>query len=281
MWRSCALALCTVFLWSFAASSGLAQEAPAAAPMEPAAAAAPEATPPADPLATLTSNSSALRIGMDTMWVLVAGMLVFWMNAGFALVESGLCRAKNCLNILAKNFIVFAASALSFWVIGRGLMFGDEDPYYGQQGLFFVSGRQLSALGEAYMTAMNPFSTVKYKGSMERSTGRRSRSGPSSSSRPCSPGPPPRLCRVRWPSRSSSWHSWSSASSVAFVYPISGHWIWGSGFLGANNFRDFAGCTVVHSVGELGGTGRGSWSSGPASESTRRTARSFRFPVTA
>ena len=57
---------------------------------------------------------SSLRMGLDTLWVLVAAMLVFWMNAGFALVESGLCRAKNCTNILAKNFIVFAISSLSF-----------------------------------------------------------------------------------------------------------------------------------------------------------------------
>ena len=120
----------------------------------PAAPAAPEA--PADvakSLQTLTNNASSLRIGIDTVWVLIAGMLVFWMNAGFAMVESGLCRAKNCANILAKNFVVFAASTLSFWVLGWGLMFGDGSSpeigkYIGTEGLWFVSGADNSpALG--------------------------------------------------------------------------------------------------------------------------------------
>ena len=62
-----------------------------------------------DVLAQINASAGDLRTGIDTVWVLVAGMLVFWMNAGFALVESGLCRAKNSINILAKNFIVFAA----------------------------------------------------------------------------------------------------------------------------------------------------------------------------
>src|SRR5436190_2050414 len=128
---------------------------------------APAAAPAVDPVTALTANSSALRIGLDTAWVLIAGMLVFWMNAGFALVESGLCQQKNCVNILAKNFIVFAASALSFYVVGWDLMFGTNSPYFGAIGQFFASGEDNSpALGAAY-AAMNPFSTDVYKGSYE------------------------------------------------------------------------------------------------------------------
>ncbi|MEY4488754.1 MAG: Ammonia channel precursor, partial [Verrucomicrobiota bacterium] len=105
-----------------------------------------------------------MRIGLDTVWVLVTAFLVFWMNAGFALVESGLCRAKNAVNILSKNFIVFALSTISFYVIGWGLMFGDGNGFFGTTGLFFVSGADNSpALGSAY-AAMNPFSTAVYKG---------------------------------------------------------------------------------------------------------------------
>src|SRR5688572_5055013 len=105
-----------------------------------------------------------LKIALDTVWVLVAAMLVFFMNAGFALVESGLCQAKNCVNILAKNFIVFAVASVSFYVAGWGLMFGDGNMWMGTQGLFFVSGADNSpALGEAY-AAMNPFSSEKYEG---------------------------------------------------------------------------------------------------------------------
>ena len=62
-------------------------------------------------------------------------MLVFFMNLGFASVESGLCRAKNTATILAKNFIVFAASSIAFLVLGWGLMFGDGNPFFGTEGL--------------------------------------------------------------------------------------------------------------------------------------------------
>ena len=112
----------------------------------------------------MKEGMSNMRIALDTVWVLIAGMLVFWMNAGFAMVESGLCRAKNCVNILAKNFVVFALATISFWAIGWGLMFGDGSPWVGLSGLFFVSGADNSpALGQAY-AAMNPFSSATYEG---------------------------------------------------------------------------------------------------------------------
>jgi ammonium transporter, Amt family len=237
-------------LWSMtigAGSMAFAQETP---PGAPAATETPPATPPADPVASLTSNASALRVGLDTAWVLIAGMLVFWMNAGFGLVESGLCQQKNCVNILAKNFIVFAASALSFWVIGWGLMFGDGSPYVGQKGLFFVSGADNSpAVGEAY-ASMNPFSTEVYAGDYSAIN--------------WTPVPlwAKFFFQLVFAGTAATIVSGAVAERVkfgaflifsfllvAFVYPISGHWIWGGGFLGANNFRDFAGSTVVHSVG--------------------------------
>src|SRR5262245_16054258 len=104
---------------------------------QPVAAAAPAAATPVDPMQALPHHASAVRTGMDTLWVLVCGMLGFGINARFASVESGLCRSKNCTNILAKNFIVFAASTISFWAIGWGLMFGDGSPYVGTSGLWF------------------------------------------------------------------------------------------------------------------------------------------------
>jgi len=61
------------------------------------------------------------KVGMDTMWTLITAFLVFFMNLGFALVESGLCRAKNCVNILFKNYIVFAVSSVAFLLLGFGL----------------------------------------------------------------------------------------------------------------------------------------------------------------
>jgi Amt family ammonium transporter len=206
------------------------------------------ASPPT--VETLMSAYGDLRVGIDTVWVLVAAMLVFSMNAGFALVESGLCRAKNATNILAKNFIVFAASTVSFWVIGWGLMFGDGNSFMGLQGLFFASGADNSpALGEAY-AAMNPFSTTVYEGVYSAIN--------------WTPVPlwAKFFFQLVFAGTAATIVSGAVAERiqfksflvfsfllVAFAYPITGHWIWGGGFLGANNFRDFAGSTVVHSVG--------------------------------
>lgn len=214
------------------------------------------AAPAIDPAAL-----SGLRTGLDTVWVLVAGMLVFWMNAGFALVESGLCQSKNCVNILAKNFIVFALSTLSFYVLGWGLMFGDGTPWLGTSGLWFVGGADNSpALGSAY-ASMNPFSTATYEGVYSAinwtpvplwakfffqlvfaGTAATIVSGAVAE-------------RIKFSS-----FIWFSLILVALIYPVSGHWIWGAGILGSTptesgitaffgNFRDFAGSTVVHSVG--------------------------------
>jgi Amt family ammonium transporter len=85
------------------------------------------ATSTAPTEAALTEKLAAIEQGLadrkvvsDTLWVLVTAFLVFWMNAGFALVESGMCRAKNAVNILSKNFIVFAVSSLAFYFRGLG-----------------------------------------------------------------------------------------------------------------------------------------------------------------
>lgn len=238
------------------AASGLAVMADDAK-MDPAAAVATVSAPaaatdavPADAMKAMMENSSNLRIGLDTVWVLVTAMLVFWMNAGFALVESGLCRAKNCVNILAKNFIVFAASTISFWALGWGLMFGDGNGFIGQSGLWFVSGADNSpALGKDYMS-MNPFSTTEYSGVYSAIN--------------WTPVPlwAKFFFQLVFAGTAATIVSGAVAERikfgsfllfsfilVAFMYPVTGHWIWGGGFLGANNFRDFAGSSVVHSVG--------------------------------
>ncbi|PTX94594.1 ammonium transporter [Opitutus sp. ER46] len=196
------------------------------------------------------SDLSDLRVAADTVWVLVAAMLVFWMNAGFALVESGLCQSKNCTNILAKNFIVFAASTISYWVVGWGLMFGDGTPWVGTSGLWFVGGADNSpAVGAAY-AAMNPFSTEKYAGVY------------GAINWTAVPLWAKFFFQLVFAGTAATIVSGAVAERikfgaflifsfllVAFVYPVSGHWIWGGGFLSAGNFRDFAGSTVVHSVG--------------------------------
>ena len=74
------------------------------------------------------------KIALDTLWVVITACLVFFMNAGFATLETGLCQSKNAVNILAKNFIVFAVSSIAFWAVGFGLMFGDGNPFVGLSG---------------------------------------------------------------------------------------------------------------------------------------------------
>jgi len=91
------------------------------------------------------------KVIADTMWTMLTAFLVFFMNLGFAMVESGLCRAKNAVNILAKNFVVFGVSSLAFLIIGWGVMFGDGNGFFGSSGLFFVGGADNSpASGDAY-----------------------------------------------------------------------------------------------------------------------------------
>lgn len=230
------------------ASVGVADETAGAAPSVPA-------------VADLLPALSDARIGLDTVWVLVTAMLVFFMNTGFAMVESGLCRAKNTVNILAKNFIVFAASTISFWVIGWGLMFGDGNLWVGLQGLFFLTGGDNSpALGSAY-AAMNPFSSTMYEGVYSAIN--------------WTPVPlwAKFFFQLVFAGTAATIVSGAVAERIKFssflvfsfllvalLYPVSGHWIWGGGILGATpgdsglaaffgNFRDFAGSTVVHSVG--------------------------------
>ncbi len=133
------------------------------------------------------------KIIMDTIWVLLAAMLVFFMNLGFAMVESGFARAKNCVNILSKNFIVFAVSSLGFLMLGWGLMFGDGNGFIGLKGLFMAGGADNSpAVNEAYQGV---YSAISWTGiPFWRS----------SSFSSYSAEPPQRSCRERWRKESST-----------------------------------------------------------------------------
>ena len=180
-----------------------------------------------------------LKVGVDTVWVLISAFLVFFMNLGFAMVESGLCRAKNTVNILSKNFIVFAIASISFWIIGFGLMFGDGNAFMGLKGLFFVSGMDNSPnIGELYngvYSALNWAHVPLYAKFIFQlvfaGTAATIVSGAVAE-------------RIKF-------HVFIIFSFilVAIMYPITGHWIWGGGWLGNMKFFDFAGSTVVHSVG--------------------------------
>ncbi len=180
-----------------------------------------------------------VKVVVDTMWVLVTAMLVFFMNLGFAAVESGFARAKNCVNIMSKNFIVFAVSSLGFLVLGWGLMFGDGAGWIGLQGLFFASGADNSpATGEAYKGV---YSAISWAGVplwakfffqlVFCGTAATIVSGA--------------VCeRIKYVS-----FIVFSFVMAMFIYPVVGHWIWGGGWLAKLGMFDFAGSTVVHSVG--------------------------------
>jgi Amt family ammonium transporter len=178
------------------------------------------------------------KVALDTVWVLVTAFLVFWMNAGFALVESGLCRAKNAVNILAKNFIVFAASSLAFWAIGFGLMFGDGNDFIGLTGWAIHGADNSPAVGDAYQgvfTALNwtgvPLFAKFFFQLVFAGTAATIVSGAVAE-------------RIKFGS-----FVLFSFLLVGLVYPIGGHWAWGGGWLSKMGFLDFAGSTVVHSIG--------------------------------
>lgn len=180
-----------------------------------------------------------LKVTVDTVWVLFAATLVFLMNAGFGLVESGLTRSKNTVNILSKNFIVFAIASLAFWVVGFGLMFGDGNWFVGTSGLGALSGADNSpATGDAYVGA---YSALSWTGIPLEAKFFFQLVFAGTAATIVSGAVAERIKYVTFIT--------FSAILVAFIYPLVGHWIWGGGWLAKLGFTDFAGSTAVHSVG--------------------------------
>lgn len=167
---------------------------------------------------------------IDTIWVFLAGILVFFMNLGFASVEAGFARSKNTVNILSKNFIVFAVSSLGFMLLGWGLMFGGDNPFIGTKNLFILGNADLSFYNET-LTANVPFWGKFFFQLVFCGTAATIVSGAVAE-------------RVKY----LSFIIFSFVLTL-IIYPIVGHWVWGGGFLASLGFMDFAGDTVVHSVG--------------------------------
>ncbi len=183
--------------------------------------------------------AAELKVSIDTIWVMVTAFLVFFMNLGFAMVESGLARAKNCVNILAKNFIVFAISTIGFLLVGWGLMFGHGNGFFGTEGLWFVGGLDNSpATGDAYKGV---YESISWAGVplwakfffqlVFCGTAATIVSGAVAE-------------RIKFGS-----FLVFSLLLTAVIYPIVGHLVWGGGLLASKGMLDFAGSTVVHSVG--------------------------------
>ena len=94
---------------------------------------------------SLETITRELKVGLDTLWVVIASILVITINEGFAMLKIGFCRPKNAVNMLSKNLIVFAISTIAFWVLGFGLMFGDDNNLIGLQG-FLLRGADNSPM---------------------------------------------------------------------------------------------------------------------------------------
>lgn len=180
-----------------------------------------------------------LKVALDTVWVMLGAFLVFFMNLGFAAVESGFARAKNCVNIMSKNFVVFAVSSIGFLVLGWGLMFGDGSGLIGLKGLFMASGADNSpALGDAYEGV---YSAISWTGVplwakfffqlVFCGTAATIVSGAVAE-------------RIKY----LSFIAFSFVMAM-LIYPVVGHWVWGGGWLAKLGMFDFAGSTVVHCVG--------------------------------
>jgi len=167
---------------------------------------------------------------VDTLWVLLAAVLVFFMNLGFAAVESGFARSKNTVNILSKNFIVFAVSSLGFMLLGWGLMFGGDNPFVGTQQLFILGNSNLDFYKDT-LTSNVPFWGKFFFQLVFCGTAATIVSGAVAE-------------RVKY----LSFIVFSFVLTLV-IYPIVGHWIWGGGWLANLGFMDFAGDTVVHSLG--------------------------------
>lgn len=158
---------------------------------------------------------------LDTIWTLLGATLVFFMQAGFAMVETGFTRAKNAGNIIMKNLMDFAIGTVVFWFIGFGLMFAGDGSLVG--GIdFFIQGDYSSSIPTfafvIFQTVFCATAATIVSGAMAERT------------------------------KFSSYCLYSLIIS-AIIYPISGHWIWGGGFLSQMGFHDFAGSTAVHMVG--------------------------------
>ena len=167
---------------------------------------------------------------IDTLWVFLAAILVFFMNLGFASVEAGFARSKNTVNILSKNFIVFAVSSLGFLLLGWGLMFGGDNPFIGTEHLFILGSQDLSFYDNT-LTSSVPFWGKFFFQLVFCGTAATIVSGSVAE-------------RVKY----ITFILFSFVLTLV-IYPIVGHWVWGDGWLADLGFRDFAGDAVVHSLG--------------------------------
>lgn len=171
----------------------------------------------------ITKMMADYAFSMNTVWVLIASALVFFMQAGFALVEAGLTRAKNTANILMKNLMDYVLGTIAFWLVGFGIMFGSANGFWGGLDFFTQNSYRTDMPDMAFLIFQTVFAATAatiVSGAMAERT------------------------------KFNAYLIYSAVISL-IIYPVSGHWAWGGGWLSQLEipFHDFAGSTVVHSVG--------------------------------
>jgi Amt family ammonium transporter len=193
------------------------------------------ATPSAVAVGAAQTADSGFN-ALDTLWILLAAILVFFMQAGFGMVEAGLIRSKNAANVLMKNLMDFCFAALGFYMFGYAIMYGTEGLLVGSDG-WFMFGVD-SAVGSLPTEVFWLFQAV-FAGTAATIV-----SGAMAE-------------RMKFVA-----YLTYSFLLTAFIYPVVGHWVWGGGWLAGLDFHDFAGSTVVHAVGGIAAL-VGAWMLGP------------------
>jgi Amt family ammonium transporter len=161
--------------------------------------------------------------GLDTLWILLCAFLVFFMQAGFGMVETGLVRTKNAGNVLMKNVIDFSFAALGYFAFGYAIMYGSDGTLIGTSGWFMVGvespveGVPVEAFWLFQAVFAGAAATIVAGAVAER---------------------------MKFVA-----YLFYSFIITAFIYPVVGHWVWGGGWLAELGFHDFAGSTVVHALG--------------------------------
>lgn len=165
-------------------------------------------------------NATELVLNLNTVWVVIASALVFFMQAGFALLESGMARSKNAVNVMMKNYLDMCFGALAFWFIGYGLMFGDNSSGWVGTSMFALSG------AEDWDYTVLLFQTMFAATAVTIASGAMAE-------------------RTRF-----GGYLVASLIVTGLIYPVYGAWVWNAnGWLASMGFIDFAGSTVVHSIG--------------------------------
>ncbi len=175
-------------------------------------------------LAEVEETVGDIILAIDTIWIMIAGFMVFFMHAGFALVESGFTRSKNTINILMKNMVTISLGVIMFFFVGFAIAYGDSIA-----GLIGSSGFALMGFGDFDFDIYTP--GAWFFQAVFAATAATIISGAVAE-------------RIKFPA-----YIVIAVLTTSITYPVVVHWVWGGGWLDALGFHDLAGSTVVHSVG--------------------------------